>query len=59
MSEAHLAVIDMRTVFADPASEWFTPRFDEVVGPIGAWRRYHHRPHIEVVTVDEVLRCFD
>jgi nicotinamidase-related amidase len=26
-----LAVIDLQNVFADPASEWFTPRFAEVV----------------------------
>lgn len=31
---AHLAVIDIQNVFADRASGWFTPRFDEVVGPI-------------------------
>ena len=29
-----LAVIDMQRIFADPASEWRTPRFDEVVAPI-------------------------
>lgn len=29
-----LAVIDMQQVFADPASEWFTPRFAEIVEPI-------------------------
>ncbi|MEC3982294.1 cysteine hydrolase family protein [Amycolatopsis sp. H20-H5] len=29
-----LAVIDLQNVFADPASEWFTPRFAEVVPPI-------------------------
>ncbi|WP_328613037.1 cysteine hydrolase [Amycolatopsis sp. NBC_00355] len=26
-----LAVIDLQNIFADPASEWFTPRFAEVV----------------------------
>jgi nicotinamidase-related amidase len=31
---AVLAVIDLQNVFADPASEWFTPRFAEVVPPI-------------------------
>ncbi|SFW57251.1 cysteine hydrolase family protein [Amycolatopsis australiensis] len=29
-----LAVIDLQNVFADPVSEWFTPRFAEVVAPI-------------------------
>jgi nicotinamidase-related amidase len=29
-----LAVIDLQNVFGDPASEWFTPRFAEVVPPI-------------------------
>ncbi|MGW4520819.1 cysteine hydrolase family protein [Amycolatopsis sp. NPDC004378] len=29
-----LAVIDLQNVFADPASEWFTPRFADVVPPI-------------------------
>lgn len=29
-----LAVIDLQNVFADPASEWFTPRFASVVPPI-------------------------
>ena len=29
-----LAVIDLQNVFADPASEWFTPRFASVVEPI-------------------------
>lgn len=28
---AHLAVIDMQRVFADPASRWATPRFAEIV----------------------------
>lgn len=30
MSE-HLVVVDLQHVFGDPASEWFTPRFAEVV----------------------------
>jgi nicotinamidase-related amidase len=30
-----LAVIDMQRVFAERDSDWFTPRFTEVVGPIG------------------------
>jgi nicotinamidase-related amidase len=29
-----LAVIDMQNVFGDPASQWATPRFAEVVEPI-------------------------
>jgi nicotinamidase-related amidase len=29
-----LAVIDLQNIFADPASEWFTPRFAEVVPQI-------------------------
>ncbi|MGK3200364.1 cysteine hydrolase family protein [Amycolatopsis sp. MEPSY49] len=29
-----LAVIDLQNVFADPASEWFTPRFAEIVPQI-------------------------
>ena len=37
-----LAVIDMQRVFAEPGSEWFTPRFAEIVGPVrelaGAFR---------------------
>ena len=28
---AHLAVIDMQNVFADPESQWFTPGFADVV----------------------------
>ncbi len=32
---AWLAVIDMQRVFADPASEWFAPRFAEITGPVG------------------------
>jgi nicotinamidase-related amidase len=27
----HLVVVDMQNVFADPASEWATPRFAEIV----------------------------
>lgn len=30
-----LAVIDMQRVFASPDSEWFTPRFAEIVGRVG------------------------
>ncbi len=29
-----LAVIDMQRVFAEPGSEWVTPRFAEIVGPV-------------------------
>jgi nicotinamidase-related amidase len=29
-----LTVIDMQRVFAESASDWFTPRFDETIGPI-------------------------
>jgi nicotinamidase-related amidase len=29
-----LAVIDMQRVFGDPGSDWFAPRFAEVVGPV-------------------------
>jgi nicotinamidase-related amidase len=29
-----LAVIDMQRVFGEPASDWFTPRFAEIVGPV-------------------------
>ncbi|NBH08962.1 cysteine hydrolase [Amycolatopsis sp. SID8362] len=32
--KAILAVIDLQNVFADPASEWFTPRFASVVPQI-------------------------
>ena len=32
----HLVVVDLQHVFGDPASEWFTPRFAEVVPRIGA-----------------------
>lgn len=31
----HLVVIDLQQVFADPASGWFTPRFADVLDPIG------------------------
>ena len=31
---AWLAVIDMQRVFGDPGSDWFAPRFAEVVGPV-------------------------
>ncbi len=33
---AHLVVIDMQRVFADPGSEWATPRFAEIVPRIQA-----------------------
>jgi nicotinamidase-related amidase len=29
-----LAVIDMQRVFAEPGSDWFTPRFAEIAGPV-------------------------
>ena len=29
-----LAVIDMQRVFGDPGSDWFAPRFAEIVGPV-------------------------
>jgi nicotinamidase-related amidase len=32
---AHLAVIDMQNVFADPESQWFTPGFADIVAPVG------------------------
>jgi nicotinamidase-related amidase len=32
---SHLAVIDMQNVFADPESPWCTPRFAEIVEPVG------------------------
>lgn len=32
----HLVVIDMQHVFGDPESEWFTPRFAEIVPRISA-----------------------
>jgi nicotinamidase-related amidase len=31
---AHLVLIDLQQVFADPASGWFTPRFAEVLEPV-------------------------
>lgn len=34
MTEPLLAVIDMQRVFADPDSDWCTPRFAQVVQPI-------------------------
>jgi nicotinamidase-related amidase len=36
MSDARLVVIDMQHVFADPDSEWYVPRFPEVIEPIEA-----------------------
>jgi nicotinamidase-related amidase len=33
---AHLVVVDMQHVFGDPDSEWFAPRFAEVLDPIDA-----------------------
>jgi nicotinamidase-related amidase len=30
----HLVVIDLQQVFADPASDWFAPRFAEVLLPV-------------------------
>jgi nicotinamidase-related amidase len=36
MSAAHLAVIDMQHVFADPDLGWHVARFDEVIEPIEA-----------------------
>ena len=30
----HLVVIDLQRVFADPASDWFTPRFAEILEPV-------------------------
>jgi nicotinamidase-related amidase len=35
LAPAWLAVIDMQRVFGSPGSEWFTPRFAEIVGGIG------------------------
>ena len=32
--KAHLAVIDMQNVFADPRSQWCTPRFADIVPPV-------------------------
>jgi nicotinamidase-related amidase len=34
MSRPWLAVIDMQRVFAEPDSDWYTPRFHEIVAPI-------------------------
>jgi nicotinamidase-related amidase len=34
MSAAHLVVIDMQEVFAEPGGPWSVPRFDEIVEPI-------------------------
>ncbi|MFC0436038.1 cysteine hydrolase family protein [Kutzneria buriramensis] len=31
---SHLAVIDMQNVFADPASQWCTPGFADIVEPV-------------------------
>jgi len=31
---AHLVVIDLQQVFADPASPWYTPRFGELLDPV-------------------------
>jgi nicotinamidase-related amidase len=31
---AHLVVIDLQEVFADPTSGWFTPRFEEILEPV-------------------------
>jgi nicotinamidase-related amidase len=36
MTGAHLVVIDMQEVFADPDGEWRVPRFAEVLEPIEA-----------------------
>lgn len=33
-SRPWLVVVDMQNIFADPKSDWFTPRFAEVVVPI-------------------------
>lgn len=35
LADGHLVVIDLQRVFADPASDWFTPRFAEVLEPVG------------------------
>lgn len=32
----HLVVVDLQHVFGDPDSEWFAPRFAEVLDPIAA-----------------------
>jgi nicotinamidase-related amidase len=34
MSQALLTIVDMQRVFAEPGSEWYTPRFAEIVEPI-------------------------
>ena len=34
MSRPWLTIIDMQRVFAEPGSDWFTPRFDEIIAPI-------------------------
>lgn len=34
MTGSWLAVIDMQRVFAEPHSDWFTPRFAEIVAPV-------------------------
>jgi nicotinamidase-related amidase len=34
MSAAHLVVVDMQEVFAEPGGPWSVPRFDEIVEPI-------------------------
>lgn len=33
--EGHLVVIDMQQIFADPESEWSTPRFGEIAATVG------------------------
>ena len=37
----HLVVIDMQHVFADPSSEWCTPRFAEIVPTVAALVEEH------------------
>lgn len=34
-----LAVIDLQRVFAEPGSDWFTPRFGEITGPVATLAR--------------------
>ncbi|HEX3782846.1 MAG TPA: isochorismatase family cysteine hydrolase [Pseudonocardiaceae bacterium] len=34
MSQPWLTIIDMQRMFAEPDSEWFTPRFAEIIEPI-------------------------
>lgn len=34
-SDAWLVVVDMQRVFAEPAGEWYVPRFGDIVGPVG------------------------